>query len=70
MGWMEISTWRTDAGDSDVLTDLPGHEGRRFRCHRGSRRRSGRRHRPEGVGRPAEDHDALAELRELERGDG
>lgn len=28
---MEISTWRTDAGDFDVLTDLPGRDGRRLR---------------------------------------
>jgi hypothetical protein len=28
---MEISTWRTDAGDFDVLTDLPASDGRRLR---------------------------------------
>jgi predicted nucleotidyltransferase len=28
---MEISTWRTDAGDFDVLTDLPARDGRRLR---------------------------------------
>ncbi len=28
---MEISTWRTDAGDFDVLTDLPGLGGDRLR---------------------------------------
>ena len=31
LGRMEISTWRTDAGDFDVLTDLPGRDGRRLR---------------------------------------
>lgn len=28
---LEISTWRTDAGDFDVLTDLPARDGRRLR---------------------------------------
>ncbi len=28
---MEISTWRTDAGDLDVLTDMPARDGRRLR---------------------------------------
>ncbi len=28
---MEISTWRTDAGDLDVLSDIPDREGRRRR---------------------------------------
>ena len=28
---LEISTWRTDAGDFDVLIDLPGADGRRRR---------------------------------------
>ena len=28
---MVISTWRTDAGDFDVLTDLPARDGRRLR---------------------------------------
>jgi hypothetical protein len=31
LGRMEISTSRTDAGDFDVLTDLPGRDGRRLR---------------------------------------
>ena len=31
LGRMEISTWRTDAGDFDVLTDLPASDGRRLR---------------------------------------
>jgi hypothetical protein len=28
---MEISTWRTDAGDFDILADLPTRDGRRLR---------------------------------------
>lgn len=28
---MQISTWRTDAGDLDVLTDMPAADGRRLR---------------------------------------
>ncbi|MGH2625590.1 MAG: nucleotidyl transferase AbiEii/AbiGii toxin family protein [Anaerolineales bacterium] len=28
---MEISTWRTDAGDLDVLTDIPDRDGRHMR---------------------------------------
>lgn len=28
---MEISTWRTDAGDFDVLTDIPARDGHRLR---------------------------------------
>lgn len=28
---LEISTWRTDAGDFDVLTDIPARDGRRLR---------------------------------------
>ena len=31
LGRMEISTWRTDAGDFDVPTALPGRDGRRLR---------------------------------------
>ena len=31
LGRMEICAWRTDAGDFDVLTDLPGRDGRRLR---------------------------------------
>lgn len=31
LGRMEISTWRTDAGDLDVLSDIPNREGRRQR---------------------------------------
>ncbi len=31
LGRMEISTWRTDAGDFDVLTDLRAGDGRRLR---------------------------------------
>ncbi|MDQ2754129.1 MAG: hypothetical protein M3R71_01110 [Actinomycetota bacterium] len=27
---MEISTWRTDAGDLDVLADMPARDGRRL----------------------------------------
>jgi hypothetical protein len=30
LGRMAISTWRTDAGDFDVLTDLPARDGRRI----------------------------------------
>jgi len=30
-GRMEISTWRTDAGDLDVLSDIPSRDGRRRR---------------------------------------
>ena len=29
LGRMDISTWRTDAGDFDVLTDIPNAEGHR-----------------------------------------
>jgi len=29
LGRMEISTWRTDAGDFDVLTDIPRADGGR-----------------------------------------
>ena len=28
---MEISTWRTDAGDLDILADIPGADGRPVR---------------------------------------
>jgi len=28
---MEISTWRTDAGDLDILTDIPDRDGRHMR---------------------------------------
>jgi len=28
---MEISTWRTDAGDFDVLAEIPAGDGRRVR---------------------------------------
>ena len=31
LGRMEISTWRTDAGDFDVLTDIPAGDGHRLR---------------------------------------
>lgn len=31
LGRMEISTWRTDAGDFDVLTDIPAGDGNRLR---------------------------------------
>ena len=31
LGRMEISTWRTDAGDFDILADLPTRDGRRLR---------------------------------------
>ena len=31
LGRMEISTWRTDAGDFDILADLPTSDGRRLR---------------------------------------
>jgi len=31
LGRMEISTWRTDAGDFDVLTDIPARDGHRLR---------------------------------------
>lgn len=31
LGRMELSTWRTDAGDFDVLTDIPARDGRRLR---------------------------------------
>ena len=31
LGRMEISTWRTDAGDFDILADLPARDGRRLR---------------------------------------
>jgi len=31
LGRMELSAWRTDAGDFDVLTDRPGRDGCRLR---------------------------------------
>ncbi len=31
LGRMEISTWRTNAGDFDVLTDIPARDGHRLR---------------------------------------
>jgi hypothetical protein len=31
LGSMEISTWRTDAGDLDILCDMPDREGQRRR---------------------------------------
>lgn len=31
IGRMEISTWRTDGGDLDILSDMPGAGGRRRR---------------------------------------
>ena len=31
LGRMELSTWRTDAGDFDILADLPTRDGRRLR---------------------------------------
>lgn len=31
LGRMEVSTWRTDAGDFDILADLPTSDGRRLR---------------------------------------
>ncbi|MGH9279360.1 MAG: nucleotidyl transferase AbiEii/AbiGii toxin family protein [Acidimicrobiales bacterium] len=31
LGRMEISTWRTDAGDFDILADLPSSDGSRLR---------------------------------------
>ncbi len=30
LGRMEVSTWRTDAGDFDVLTDIPARDGHRL----------------------------------------
>ncbi|MHB1533467.1 MAG: hypothetical protein ACYC1D_02455 [Acidimicrobiales bacterium] len=75
----ELSTWRTDAGDFDVLTNLPGRDGRRL----GYEELVGRAVVVEATGvvitaagiddviaskewanRP-KDHDALNELREL-----
>jgi hypothetical protein len=41
---MDISTWRTDAGDLDVLTAIPTRDGGRPRRH----------HRLQGVGRQTE----------------
>jgi hypothetical protein len=62
----EISTWRTDAGDFDVLVNIPDRNGRRLTykdlagraviahgtglCHPGGR--PGRHHCVEGVGQP------------------
>src|SRR5215217_148556 len=31
LGRLEMSTWRTHAGDFDILTDLPTRDGRRLR---------------------------------------
>ncbi len=31
LGRMEISTWRTDAGDVDILVDIPDRQGRHRR---------------------------------------
>ena len=39
LGRMEISTWRTDAGDFDILADLPTRDGRRLRYDDLDRRR-------------------------------
>lgn len=38
LGRMELSTWRTDAGDFDILADLPTSDGRRLRYDDLSRR--------------------------------
>lgn len=75
----ELSTWRTDAGDFDVLTNLPGRDGRRLSYEE----LAGRAVAVEATGvvitvagiddviaskewanRP-KDHDALSELRDL-----
>jgi hypothetical protein len=76
---MEISTWRTDAGDLDVLTDIPSRDGRRVRyAELVGRANSSRVHgvavqvvalpdliaSKEWANRP-KDRDALPELRQI-----
>lgn len=76
---MEISTWRTDAGDFDVLAEIPAGDGRRVRydelLERASTAPIGRHTvmvaglddviaSKEWANRP-KDHDALPELRQL-----
>lgn len=76
---MEISTWRTDAGDFDVLAEIPARDGRRVRyeelLERAATAPIGRHTvmvaslddviaSKEWANRP-KDHDALPELREL-----
>lgn len=78
-GAMEISTWRTDAGDLDVLAEIPDRTGRRLRYEALLERStvtqlSGRTvciaslddiiASKEWANRP-KDHDALPELRRL-----
>ncbi len=79
---MELSTWRTDAGDFDVLADLPTREGRRLRYgdlieRAGTQPLHGVAVRvaalddiiasKEWADRP-KDHEALTELRDLASG--
>lgn len=79
LGRMEISTWRTDAGDFDVLADIPTGDGRRLRYEDlASRAGVQQLHRvtvriaalddiiasKEWADRP-KDHEALTELRRL-----
>ena len=81
LGGMEIATWGTDAGDFDVLIDLPGRNGRCLRydeligraniqdVHRIAVRVAALDDviaSKEGADRP-KDREALVELRELER---
>lgn len=76
---MEISTWRTDAGDLDVLADMPDRTGRRLRYDDLIGRAEAHRigtvtvvvasledviASKEWANRP-KDHDALPELREI-----
>lgn len=76
---MEISTWRTDAGDFDVLADMPDRAGRHLRYEELAPRANILRYgaidvrvaslddviaSKEWADRP-KDHDALPELRRL-----
>lgn len=79
LGRMELSTWRTDAGDFDILADLPTSDGRRLRYDDLNRRASAQPLHgitvrvaalddiiasKEWADRP-KDREALAELRRL-----
>lgn len=86
LGRMEVSTWRTDAGDLDILADLPTPDGRRLRYDDLIRRANAQPLHgitvrvaalndiiasKEWADRP-KDHEALTELRRLatDRGEG
>ncbi|MDQ6688360.1 MAG: nucleotidyl transferase AbiEii/AbiGii toxin family protein [Actinomycetota bacterium] len=79
LGRMEISTWRTNGGDLDVLTDIPARDGHRLRYEDVIQRAAVQEVHgiavrvaaledviasKEWADRP-KDHEALPELREL-----